>query len=39
MVKGLVEGVGKVSGELKKAGKESDGVKGGVMELMDKVEH
>ncbi|KAL8927001.1 MAG: hypothetical protein Q9208_002546 [Pyrenodesmia sp. 3 TL-2023] len=39
VVKGLVEGVGKVNAELKKAGKESDGVKGGVMELMDKVEH
>ncbi|KAL8752474.1 MAG: hypothetical protein Q9184_005723 [Pyrenodesmia sp. 2 TL-2023] len=39
VVKGLVEEAGKVSAELKKAGRESDGVKGGVMELMDKVEH
>lgn len=39
VVKGLVDGVGKVGGELEKAGKESDGVKGGVMELMDVVEH
>ncbi|KAI4115284.1 MAG: hypothetical protein LQ345_004098 [Seirophora villosa] len=38
VVKGLVAGAGKVGAELEKAAGESDGVKGRVMALMDRVE-